>query len=84
MPSGIRFRVTVRKIKYDLSADQYQILTRKTFKLSKRPKWGDRQRINGLVKKHLFFLKNGSYVRTNLGNDILKEFKAKIKSNKGD
>lgn len=80
MPSGERFRVTVREIKYDLSAEQYQILTKKIFTLPKRPKWGDRQRINGLAKKHLFRLKDGRYVRTNLGNEILKEFKAKIKT----
>lgn len=80
MPSGIRFRATVRGKRFDLSPEQYEILTKKTFKLKFPFKWGDQQRINGLVLKKLFRKEDNKYTRTNLGDEVAKEFKANLKS----
>jgi hypothetical protein len=79
MPSGKRYRVTLDKVVYDLSPEQFGLLSQKSFRLPKVVGWHIEQRVKGLLKLRLFAKQPRTYQRTSLGDKV---YKANIEKNK--
>lgn len=77
MPSGKRFRITINKVLYDMSPEQFVLLSKKNFSLKLDAPYVDLQRAEGLVTKKLFTVeyntKGSKFIRTPLGVTIYKE-----------
>lgn len=77
MPSGERYRVTHKGVKYDLSPEQFNILKEKSHRYGLPLHWNTEQRIKGLRVRGLLKLssqnsKSVTYQRTLKGSEILK------------
>lgn len=73
-----RFRLTLNKVRYDLSAYQCLMLSRKRLKLPDPLEWNDEQRIKSLVKQGLFRKRNGAFERTKLGSVVYNTIHDKV------
>jgi hypothetical protein len=82
MPSGERYRatLTIRKEirKFDLSPEQFELLSKKSFKIPTYPDWNTEQRVKGLVKYRLFVKQPRSYQRTSVGEMVYKHITERI------
>ena len=83
MTKRSRFQLAHNGIKYDLSQEQLDMISKKTLRLKTPLKWHDEQRVKGLVKKRLIHreqwtTKTVSYSRTRLGEEIYKTLSAKL------
>lgn len=78
MPSGLRYVVKVGKKMYNLSPLQWELLQKKSVKLS--GEWTQERSIRGLIKQRLFTNVEGKAVKSDLGAEVTKAIKAKIKS----
>jgi hypothetical protein len=77
LPKGKRHIVTINGIKYDISPGQFEILSKKVFRMKTISPWQEEQRIKGLVDKNFFVkaeitTKSRSYKRTKLGEEVYK------------
>lgn len=70
MQNGKRYRVTLDKVTYNLSPEQFEFLSNKSLKLPKVLDWNTEQRVKGLIKFRLFTKQPRSYQRTNLGEKV--------------
>lgn len=83
MPKGKRHVVTLEGtgLRFDLSPGQMEMLAKKSIRLKKDVPWQTQQRMNGLVKKHLFIevigKVLGKYSRSELGSQVYKVLKAR-------
>lgn len=84
MPSGKRFRVSVSKVLYDMSPEQFELLAKRAFTLRRGAAWKDLQRAQGLVNKKLFTVEvvnlNAKYTRTPLGVTVYRAVNNKLKA----
>jgi hypothetical protein len=78
MPVGERYRLTISKITYDLSPEQFEFLSQKSFKLPKMLDWNTEQRVKGLLKLKLFTKQPRSYQRTSLGEKVFNTITERI------
>jgi len=77
-----RFQRVVEGIKYDLSKDQTEMLSKKTIKLPWPTPWDLQRRVNGLVARSLVALSSSTartitYKRTEMGDKVYKALTAK-------
>ena len=77
MPSGTRFVAKVKDTSFNLSVKQYDFLKKKTFKAPEN--WREVASTKGLVTRKLFIRRNGSLVRTKLGDQLLSALTTRIK-----
>lgn len=77
MPSGLRFTVKLDKVLYNLSPAQWDLLQKKSFKVS--GDWKQERSLRGPVKQKLFTVNGTKAVRTDLGNELVKAMKLKLK-----
>ena len=65
VPSGPRFRITHEDYRYDFSPKQWKILTKgaKTLK--------EIQSLNGLIRAGLVHKRNGAFIATKLGEEVV-------------
>jgi len=78
MPAGERYRLTIGKVTYDLSPEQFKFLSQKSFKLPKYLDWNTEQRVKGLLKFKLFTKQPRSYQRTSLGEKVFNSITERI------
>lgn len=77
MPSGTRFIATVKDTRFNLSVKQYDFLKKKTFKVPEN--WREAASAQSLITRKLFIRRNGSLVRTKLGDVLLSALTTRIK-----
>lgn len=84
MPSGLRFAVKVGKKIYNLSPTQWDLLQKKSIKIS--GEWQQDRSLRGLVRQRLFKYEGTKAIQLPLGAEVVKAMKAKIKTkdSKGD
>lgn len=78
MPSGLRFAVKVGKKIYNLSPAQWDLLQKKSIKMS--GDWSQERSLRGLIKQRLFKAVEGKAVQQSLGAEVVKAMKAKLKT----
>jgi hypothetical protein len=77
---GKRFRLTIKGVTYDLSPEQFEFLSQKSFKLPKVIDWNTEQRVKGLIKFRLFTKQPRSYQRTSLGEKVFNAICERIQN----
>jgi hypothetical protein len=82
VPKRNRFQLSLNGVKYDFSAEQVAMISKKTLRLKTPLVWANEQRIKGLVSKRLLYrekwtTRTVSYSRTKLGEEIYKTLLAK-------
>lgn len=78
MPSGLRFGIKVDKKLYNFSPLQWDLLQKRSIKLT--GEWKQDRSLRGLVKQRLFKSVDNKSVRTDLGSAVVKALKAKLKT----
>lgn len=77
MPSGLRFVVKLGNKLYNLSPLQWDLLQKKSIRVT--GEWSQDRSLRGLVKQKLFKSVANKEVRTDLGNEVFKAIKAKLR-----
>lgn len=82
MPSGLRFGIKVEKKLYNFSPLQWNLLQKKSIKLT--GEWAQDRSLRGLIKQRLFDYEGGKGLgkvrQTALGAEVVKALKAKLKA----
>lgn len=79
MPSGLRFVATVDEVQYNFSKKQWDLLRQKKLKGIDPLSYKLEQSLKGLISRKLFTKRNGSLVRTKLGDKVATAISNKTK-----
>ena len=87
MPKGLRYRLKIGDLAYDMSPAQFEMLSKPVFKLDLPISWGVQQGINGLRAKKLISetastKKSITYKRSEVGKDVYSSIVARNKETK--
>lgn len=80
--NNVAYRITVEKIKYVISTDQFEMLKKSRVRLAESLPWTTKRRILNFTKAGLFLEREGYALRTTKGDKVLEAIKARIKKEK--
>jgi len=78
----VAYRITVGKIKYVISTEQFEMLKKERVRLAESLHWTIKRRILNFTKAGLFREGEGYAFRTTKGDKVLEAIKARIKKEK--